>query len=117
MHVVIATMSHETNTFSPVVTNLARFSGGRAEPMGGEDAERVYAGTASCVGGFLQAVTEDGQAPITDARRLANGLAVLVLRGPVEHGLDQVLFTALGVLGLEHGDFNTGTGGRPGTSP
>jgi microcystin degradation protein MlrC len=60
MHVVIATMSHETNTFSPVVTDLDRFSGGRPEPLSGEEAARVYTGTASCVGGYLQAAAEFG---------------------------------------------------------
>lgn len=78
MRVVIATMSHETNTFSPVVTDLARFSGGRAEPMGGEDAERVYAGTASCVGGFLQAASEAG------ARVIIPVVAGAPPSGPVE---------------------------------
>ena len=34
MHIVIAQMSHETNTFSPVVSDLARFSpGGRGKPL------------------------------------------------------------------------------------
>lgn len=60
MHVVIAQMSHETNTFSPVVTDLARFSGGRDRPLAGPAAERVYAGTASCMGGYLQAAAEFG---------------------------------------------------------
>lgn len=60
MHVVIATMSHETNTFSPVVTDLDRFSGGREFPIEGEEARRVYRGTASCVGGYLQAAEEAG---------------------------------------------------------
>ncbi|MGD8418251.1 MAG: M81 family metallopeptidase [Pseudomonadales bacterium] len=58
MRIVIATMSHETNTFSPVPTDLDRFSGGRGEPVSGPDAERIYTGTASCVGGFLQAAAE-----------------------------------------------------------
>ena len=58
MHVVIAQMSHETNTFSPVVTDLARFSGGRDKPLEGPAAERVYSGTASCMGGYLQAAAE-----------------------------------------------------------
>ncbi len=60
MHVVIATMSHETNTFSPVVTDLDRFSSGRPEPLSGDTARRVYRGTASCVGGYLQAAEEAG---------------------------------------------------------
>ncbi|MDE0758170.1 MAG: M81 family metallopeptidase [Pseudomonadales bacterium] len=60
MQVVIATMSHETNTFSPVVTDLERFSGGEAFPLSGIRAETSYRGTASCVGGFLQAADEAG---------------------------------------------------------
>jgi len=58
MRIVIATMSHETNTFSPVVTDLDRFSGGRPEPLSGAQAEQIYSGTASCVGGYLQAAAE-----------------------------------------------------------
>jgi microcystin degradation protein MlrC len=60
MRIVIATMSHETNTFSPVVTDLDRFSGGRPQPPAGTEAERIYRGTATCVGGFLQAAEERG---------------------------------------------------------
>lgn len=60
MRVVIATMSHETNTFSPVITDLERFSGGRPVPIAGADAEQVYSGTASCVGGYLEAAREFG---------------------------------------------------------
>lgn len=58
MRIVIAQMSHETNTFSPVVTDLARFSGGRRHPLHGEDAINVYQNTASCIGGYL-AVAEE----------------------------------------------------------
>ncbi|MGK0257947.1 MAG: microcystin degradation protein MlrC, partial [Candidatus Azotimanducaceae bacterium] len=57
MKVGIAMMSHETNTFSPVVTDLDRFSGGREEPMSGADALRVYADTASCLGGYIKIAT------------------------------------------------------------
>ncbi len=60
VRIVIATLSHETNTFSPVVTDLERFSGGRAEPPGGEKAVRIYSGTASGTGGFLAAAAERG---------------------------------------------------------
>ncbi len=54
MKVGIAMMSHETNTFSPVVTDLARFSGGRDTPPSGTDALRIYRGTASCLGGYIE---------------------------------------------------------------
>jgi microcystin degradation protein MlrC len=60
MRVVIAQMSHETNTFSPVITDLDRFSGGRAEPLAGDAAVAVYRGTASGMGGFLQVAEEYG---------------------------------------------------------
>lgn len=60
MRIIVATMSHETNTFSPVVTDLDRFSGGRGVPVSSDEAVRIYTGTASCVGGFLQAAAEAG---------------------------------------------------------
>lgn len=54
MRIAVAMMSHETNTFSPVVTDLARFSGtGQVPPEGGE-AERIFRRTATCLGGFLE---------------------------------------------------------------
>ncbi len=54
MRVGIAMMSHETNTFSPVVTDLARFSGGHAHPRAGPAAVATYRGTASCLGGYIK---------------------------------------------------------------
>jgi len=54
MRVAIAMMSHETNTFSPVLTDLARFSGGHDRPRSGVEALDVFRGTASCLGGFIQ---------------------------------------------------------------
>ncbi len=53
MRVALAMMSHETNTFSPVVTDLARFSGTGTVPPEGEAAYRIFRGTASCLGGYL----------------------------------------------------------------
>jgi microcystin degradation protein MlrC len=60
MRVCVAMMSHETNTFSPVVTDLARFSGGGAVPLGGDAAYRTFRGTASCLGGYLRACESRG---------------------------------------------------------
>jgi len=60
MRIAVAMMSHETNTFSPVVTDLARFSGtGEVPPEGGE-AERIFRGTATCLGGFLDVCARHG---------------------------------------------------------
>jgi microcystin degradation protein MlrC len=60
MRVCVAMMSHETNTFSPVVTDLARFSGGGTVPLEGDEAYRTFRGTASCLGGYLQACEARG---------------------------------------------------------
>jgi len=53
MRIAIGGMSHETNTFSPVVTDLARFSGGGTKPPEGQAAIDIFRGTATCMGGFL----------------------------------------------------------------
>ena len=42
MKVVIAQMKHETNTFSPVPTRLARFARGGGVPPQGKDAYAIY---------------------------------------------------------------------------
>lgn len=60
MKVGIAMMSHETNTFSPVVTDLDRFSGGHGTPLRGEAALTVYRNTASCLGGYIEVAQEHG---------------------------------------------------------
>ena len=60
MKIGIAMMSHETNTFSPVVTDLDRFSGGRNQPLSGQAALDTYRNTASCLGGFINVATEHG---------------------------------------------------------
>ena len=60
MKVGIAMMSHETNTFSPVITDLDRFSGGRSEPMQGGQVVSVYSDTASCLGGYIEVARQRG---------------------------------------------------------
>jgi len=61
--VVVAMMSHETNTFSPVVTDLARFSRGGASkadnaPLAGQEAIATFSNTASSLGGYLKVCAE-----------------------------------------------------------
>ena len=53
MKLVIAQMKHETNTFSPVPTPLARFATGSAFPPEGEAARAAYQGTGSAMAAFL----------------------------------------------------------------
>lgn len=60
MRIAVAMMSHETNTFSPVLTDLERFSGGQAQPLEGTEAIAVYANTASCLGGYLEVCQSHG---------------------------------------------------------
>jgi microcystin degradation protein MlrC len=52
MRLLIAMMKHETNTFSPVPTPLARFGHGPG-PLYGEAAIRAYRGTGSGLGAYL----------------------------------------------------------------
>ena len=60
MKIGIAMMSHETNTFSPVLTDITRFSGGRTEPLAGADVLNVYRDTASCLGGYIEVASARG---------------------------------------------------------
>jgi len=53
MRILLAQFKHETNTFSPVPTDLARFARGQATPFYGDDAYRAYKGTGSALGGFI----------------------------------------------------------------
>lgn len=53
MRIGIAGMSHETNTFSPVITDLKRFSGSGETPPAGDRALKIFSGTGTCVGGFI----------------------------------------------------------------
>lgn len=63
MRVLIAMMKHETNTFSPVVTDLQRF-----EDWGlhfGDDAARAYRGTGMPMAAYLDLAAERGADIVT----------------------------------------------------
>jgi microcystin degradation protein MlrC len=51
---VLAQMKHETNTFSPVPTPLARFASGGERPLEGAAAVAAYRGTGSALGAFIE---------------------------------------------------------------
>jgi microcystin degradation protein MlrC len=53
MKIVIAQMKHETNTYSPVPTPLARFAVGGGVPPEGDAARAFYKGTGSAIGAFI----------------------------------------------------------------
>src|SRR4051794_21314216 len=59
MRLLIAMMKHETNTFSPVATPLARFGNGPG-PLYGETAIRAYYGTGSGLGAYLDLAEREG---------------------------------------------------------
>src|SRR5207248_9276925 len=55
MRLLMAIMKHETNTFSPVPTPLARFG-----PLYGESAVRAYRGTGTGLGAYLDLAAREG---------------------------------------------------------
>jgi len=59
MRLLIAMMKHETNTFSPVPTPLARFGHGPG-PLYGEAAIRAYRGTGTGLGAYLDLAQREG---------------------------------------------------------
>ena len=61
--VVAAMMQHETNTFSPVPTPLARF--GNPEVPIGEDVYRLFKGTGTGLGAFLDIADEEHMEIVT----------------------------------------------------
>lgn len=60
MKLVIAQMKHETNTYSPVPTPLARFATGAALPPEGAAAIAAYRGTGSAIGAFIELAEQAG---------------------------------------------------------
>jgi microcystin degradation protein MlrC len=60
MRIVIAQMKHETNTFSPVPTPLARFAGDSEVPLEGGDAYQAYKHTGSAIAAFIELCEEAG---------------------------------------------------------
>ena len=59
MRLLLATMSHETNTFSPVPTKLERFCRNGDTLLSGQEAIDFYRGTATCMGGYLAVAAEN----------------------------------------------------------
>ena len=60
MRLVIAQMKHETNTFSPVPTPLARFAHGRALPPEGREVYEAFKGTGTAIGAFIDLADKAG---------------------------------------------------------
>ena len=60
MRIVIAQMKHETNTFSPVPTDLRRFARGQATPLEGEAIRTAFKGTGTAIGAFIDLAGKAG---------------------------------------------------------
>ena len=60
MKLVIAQMKHETNTFSPVPTPLARFARGKNTPLVGDEIREAYRNTGSAIGAFIDLADRAG---------------------------------------------------------
>ena len=60
MRLVIAQMKHETNTFSPVPTPLARFAHGAPRPYEGDEVREAFQGTGTAIGAFLALAQDVG---------------------------------------------------------
>jgi microcystin degradation protein MlrC len=60
MRLLIAQMKHETNTFSPVPTPLARFSRGAARPYEGDEIRAAFKGTGTAIGAYLELAERAG---------------------------------------------------------
>jgi len=60
MKLVIAQMKHETNTFSPVPTDLRRFARGQATPLEGEAVRAAFKGTGTAIGAFIELAEKAG---------------------------------------------------------
>ena len=60
MRILIAQMKHETNTFSPVPTPLARFSASGKRPYEGAEIREAFKGTGTAIGAFLDLAERAG---------------------------------------------------------
>jgi len=61
MRLLLAMMKHETNTFSPVLTDLARFSrAGGSAPDSGASAVAAYRGTGTVTGAYIEIAESEG---------------------------------------------------------
>jgi len=61
MRLLLAMMKHETNTFSPVRTDLARFSlDGAGAPESGAAAVKAYRGTGTVTGAYIEIAEREG---------------------------------------------------------
>jgi microcystin degradation protein MlrC len=113
MRLVIAMMSHETNTFSTVPTPLSRFSRGNTKPvpLEGEEIIGAYRNTGTAIGAFIELAKAEGaemvlplaagawpSGPVEDA---AYKYMTDRICGAVEDGCDGILLQLHGAMVTE----------------
>lgn len=106
--IVIGMMAHETNTFSTVKTSIADFN-----PLYGEEISKVYKGTRSSIGGFIDVLEKEGidmlftisanatpAGPVNhaDYRRMVD----TILKGVKDEKVDGVLLALHGAMVAEN---------------
>lgn len=118
MRIVIAQMKHETNTFSPVPTPLARFANSRAIPYEGDAIREAFIGTGTAIGAFLDLATRAGAemvlpvagnaAPSGPVERSAYEFMASRIVDSIARGCDAVLLDLHGAMVVE--GFDDGEG-------
>ncbi|MGH8765020.1 MAG: M81 family metallopeptidase, partial [Burkholderiales bacterium] len=108
MRLVIAQMKHETNTFSPVPTPLARFAAGRAQPLEGNEVRDACKGTGTAIGAFIDLADKAGAqamfpvagnaAPSGPVENDAFEAMAGKIVAAVQHGCDAVLLDLHGAM-------------------
>lgn len=117
MRVLIAMMKHETNTFSPIVTDWARFEAWGAHT--GLDIQTRYADTRMPIAAYMRAARARGASVVTPlaAEAMPSGrvkkqtfeyMADLVTTA-VANGCDAALFDLHGAMAAEHTHDGEGT--------
>ncbi len=111
MRLVIAQMKHETNTFSPVPTPLARFAHGGPTPCEGEAVRAAFRGTGTPIAAFLDLAEKAGAevalpvagsaAPSGPVESDAYEWMVQRIVGAVAKGCDAVLLDLHGAMVTE----------------
>jgi microcystin degradation protein MlrC len=90
MKIVIARLNHETNTFSPVPTQLAAFGAGDPHgPAFGADAYAAGKGSATAMGAFIDRAERQGCTIVTPLFAMANP------SGPVDASAYRVMCDAI----------------------
>ena len=119
MRLLLATMSHETNTFSPVPTKLARFCRDGTTLLKGEAAAAFYRDTRTCMGGYLEIARDAGAEVVVAVTASAppsgrvDGEAyelfcALITEALAEGGFDGIMLDLHGAMAVE--DFDDGEG-------